>query len=1018
VAERGGVDRSVEERATDPHRGETGSGRQWRATMGKKAGRKRDLSAAFNKGAAGRDGGGGGFRTAAAQKLRQSKVSARMSNPFEARDNKKVKHEVLNRKLKGSSRNVALSRGLAYEKRKRTLLGEFEQSKKANAFLDKRFGEKDNEMTEEEKVLERFKRLRGKRNLYDLSDTDGGGKRPKVELTHLGQSIGAPENQDSEMKEFERLMRENDLDNEEDAMEDRIDATELMERIKAMDTHNGTGSERKSKKEVMEEVIAKAKMFKAQRQREKEDDENERTRLDDTFKSLMQQGLFAVNPTKKEKQAEALARMMAKLEGGTDDTLRDVDKNRPEDNEEEDEYDRTVRSFLFEARAAATDRTLTPEEKAKRELASLEEKQKALERRMEGRMSDEESSDDEAPRGKKGKRKRKAKKSKDAFFDGEEEESDEEDFDEDMDSDENSDMDESDDESDDELMSRGKKSNPEALKKRKKLTIDARANIISQAKGELPFLIQVPDSHVGFVQFLNAFPEASLTEVVNRIIKTNSIHLLAENRGKLKEFTEILIDHLAWLAERKSCGTSPVVETEDIENCISSIYALVQDIPREAAMVFNDRLGRMQVALMSQVASAFGEGANGGGDYGCQTIEVVANPGDLRKKRKGGHKGARGRAIIAMEREEEAEDMKILGGGLPVSSTRCWPSPGDLVFYRAIQCVFPVTDFRHPVVSPAQLLLGQYLAQCPIRGHRDIVACLATCNILLDFCKDAKRFAPEAALALEAVLTQVFLPVDDVGNNEARLSVLAQICISGREGQALPELEWLRKSVQEGLKSKSTSKAEPRLGLDLFIYGGQEKETTSDSELGARLAGAMGKLCVLFAETVKESASGDVVLKGLATALEKGQKRSKVVRNALGHVNSTIEELEAAREPMRLLKTGAKAIMTIDPLFNERYTWTKDGHDPDKVRAEVKKLRRTAIRERKGVARELRKDAQFLSEQRQKEKQQTVDELRRERQRNFDLLTQNAGSLDKAVRESGARGGGTSRADMRGRRKK
>lgn len=56
------------------------------------------------------------------------------------------------------------------------------------------------------------------------------------------------------------------------------------------------------------------------------------------------------------------------------------------------------------------------------------------------------------------------------------------------------------------------------------------------------------------------------------------------------------------------------------------------------------------------------------------------------------------------------------------SDHRCWPSPGDFAFFRALSVVFPVTDFRHPVVSPAQLLLAQYLYTCPLRGRRDMVS--------------------------------------------------------------------------------------------------------------------------------------------------------------------------------------------------------------------------------------------------------------------------------------------------------
>jgi nucleolar protein 14 len=120
---------------------------------------------------------------------------------------------------------------------------------------------------------------------------------------------------------------------------------------------------------------------------------------------------------------------------------------------------------------------------------------------------------------------------------------------------------------------------------------------------------------------------------------------------------------------------------------------------------------------------------------------------------------------------------------------------------------------------------------------------------------------------------------------------------------------------------------------------------------------------------------------------------------------------------MRLLDQSARSIKLIEPVFNENYRFDKDGHDPDRQRAEVKKLKKLANRERKGVARELRKDAQFIAEVRGKEKQDKYDELRAQRIRNFNMLGNLQGETDKAVRDGGARGAGSSSANLKGKRR-
>ena len=109
------------------------------------------------------------------------------------------------------------------------------------------------------------------------------------------------------------------------------------------------------------------------------------------------------------------------------------------------------------------------------------------------------------------------------------------------------------------------------------------------------------------------------------------------------------------------------------------------------------------------------------------------------------------------------------------SEYRCWPAPGDFAFFRALNVVFPVTDFRHPIVTPAQILLAKYLYSCPLRGHRDLVslksevsvlvitgswlslqvACAFTAQLLVEYVAEAKRFVPELYIALEAVLSRL-----------------------------------------------------------------------------------------------------------------------------------------------------------------------------------------------------------------------------------------------------------------------
>lgn len=49
-----------------------------------------------------------------------------------------------------------------------------------------------------------------------------------------------------------------------------------------------------------------------------------------------------------------------------------------------------------------------------------------------------------------------------------------------------------------------------------------------------------------------------------------------------------------------------------------------------------------------------------------------------------------------------------------------WPAPRGVLLLKLWGTLFPVSDRRHPIVTPAALLTTAYLALCPIRRHHDI----------------------------------------------------------------------------------------------------------------------------------------------------------------------------------------------------------------------------------------------------------------------------------------------------------
>ena len=144
---------------------------------------------------------------------------------------------------------------------------------KTGGIRDQRFGENDASMTYEEKMAQRFmreKQSHHKTSIFDLEDDE-----PIDGLTHMGKSLSFPEKDDFE---------ETDLLDPEDGDSDRdlIDDARGLKRVRDIDdveeqdvaNTEGEHERKKTKQEIYKTIIAKSKMHKAERQAQKDADED------------------------------------------------------------------------------------------------------------------------------------------------------------------------------------------------------------------------------------------------------------------------------------------------------------------------------------------------------------------------------------------------------------------------------------------------------------------------------------------------------------------------------------------------------------------------------------------------------------------------------------------------------------------------------------------------------------------------------------------------------------------------
>jgi nucleolar protein 14 len=96
-----------------------------------------------------------------------SKDNKNSSNPFETIWSRR-KFDILGKKRKGEELRIGLSRCRAIEKRKKTLLKEYEESGKSSVFLDKRIGEQNEQLGEFDKAIIRSQRERQVLKIYTI----------------------------------------------------------------------------------------------------------------------------------------------------------------------------------------------------------------------------------------------------------------------------------------------------------------------------------------------------------------------------------------------------------------------------------------------------------------------------------------------------------------------------------------------------------------------------------------------------------------------------------------------------------------------------------------------------------------------------------------------------------------------------------------------------------------------------------------------------------------------------------
>jgi len=691
------------------------------------------------------------------------KLKKAPENPFDKFANSKKKHEVINRRVKGEDRNVGKARKNSIEARKNRLQQDYLSTKKTNSFADRRFGESDADLSLEDKMFLRFQKERVKKaKNVSIFNLDGG----EDTLTHKGEILGKSNVDDNDW-------HSDDEDGHGGLDKEVVNSLHFggFEATKGKGAnvygpgHDEADKAPKNRLDALQEIVMKSKLYKLQKKEVKEEQENNREKLDKDYDELLKESLLDFNKKNKKYDKE--------------------DKN--EEKEIIDEYDVALNAMLYDVKTKPTDRTKSDEEKAIAAREQLEELESARLRRM-NMTSDVDNKDIDAAlnggEGDKKKRKRITDDEVDNTFgsgyvkdedeedeDDEEEEDDEEDDDddeegdeddneenddEDGDDDEDDDGDEEEEEEEDDWEVEGDETVPTSkdeieskdikIKKNKKVVNDENEETEEEPETK-------PKKGKKGVQSLEIIKKPEVETVVTDRGRNNADKAI---KKLAKEGVNDEMPHKitcpSSVEEFDQLTSTYVKSAADLRELITRILAWNSvHLPGHEG---SENKGRMHnfldvlLKLFVRVGDSLSvEGCEeaeiqGQLDFLCITIfnlgQVVKDACPLLW----------GRTLKLMQNQLQKRLRDFVQG----TRESCWPSLGQLLLLRLLGHVFAVTDMKHAIVGPASLYLCQCLSQCPVKSYKDVASGLMVSSILIEYNNETKRVLPECLEFLRSVI--------------------------------------------------------------------------------------------------------------------------------------------------------------------------------------------------------------------------------------------------------------------------
>ncbi|XP_022106736.1 nucleolar protein 14-like [Acanthaster planci] len=347
------------------------------------------------------------------------------------------------------------------------------------------------------------------------------------------------------------------------------------------------------------------------------------------------------------------------------------------------------------------------------------------------------------------------------------------------------------------------------------------------------------------------------------------------------------------------------------------------------------------------------------------------------------HAGQCMQALIADRHQQFEEEAERRGRGV-------YPGLDMLLYFKLVGALFSTSDFRHAVVTPAMLFMGQILSQCPVRTYRDVASGLFVCSLFLKYIRLSKRFVPEVINHLRGLL---FLAAD---KEPGRIyNVIPPFKPVGRYIDLL-RLQSNSDKVTRNMKVK------PQRILEVLSQAEPRELETDEFRCWALHAtlSLLSEFATLYAGLASAPEIFDPVRRWLEAKHIPVERYPEDVEELHGSLLGQLTSLSVRPKPhLQREKKRPQPLPMFEPKIEEDYDPVrKKRKNAGSAKNEKQRLLHNYKREMKGAIREIRKDAQFLAREKIKEQMERDSERKEKVKRIHQLLAGQEGDYQATKR--------------------